>query len=198
MKIFSILSNVQTVFQSAAFSFSQPTMWTMTVQVPSLRHSCCNSLLVSDDLDQAMWHTPVFLRRSFGQCVMLWAILPLFISQALSPIWRRKNSRIELDIDYDILYRRAAKFAEINLLGSFSHIIIIILGAMLCLELLLCLRRLLWSQPTESPPTMLALETKEAEKTKGMIDLGTPNFCFFFNQNFDAYSLAMHGGSGLP
>ena len=26
---------------------------------------------------------------------------------------------------------------------------------------------------------MLALETKEAEKTKEMIDLGTPHFCIF-------------------
>ena len=42
-----------------------------------------NSLLVSDDLDQAMWHTPVFPQMSFGHCVMLWAILPLSIPQEL-------------------------------------------------------------------------------------------------------------------
>ena len=132
------------------------------------------------------WIKPCFSTKAFWPVCHVVTHPSIFYSPSvgvMASMSRKKNSRIWLDIDYDILYRKVRKNELFWLFLSFP-IIIIILGAMLCLELLLCLRRLLWSQPTEPPPTMLALETKEAEKTKGMIDLGTPNFCFFFQPKF--------------
>ena len=184
MKIFSILSNVQTVFQSAAFSFSQPPMWTFAGAFSS-----------SPSIVTHYWYLTLGSSHVTHTCFSMKAFWPVchvvthpstFYSPSvgvMASMSRKKDSRIWLDIDYDILYRKVRK-NELFWLFLSLPIIIIIKGAMLCLELLLCLRRLLWSQPTESPPTMLALETKEAEKTKGMIDLGTPKFCFFFQPKF--------------
>ena len=193
--MFSILSNVQTVFQSAAFSFSQPPMWTL--QVPSLRllplH--CNSLLISDDLDQAMFFYEGLL-ASVSWCEPSFHFLfPKRWCFGVNVTEEELKNRTGHRLWYS-LQESSVKwtFSALFLITSHHHLrsnVVPGAASMFAPPSLI---------PANRVPSHYAGTGDQGGREDKRDDWSRhPSFLYFFgNQNFETYSPAMHGGSGLP